>query len=128
MVFDFYSDFRTAPVIREDSWIGEETKGHNFDAPIEVVNRSTLVLDTEITVSQKLLISPGSTVHINPDGVLVLDSTECNGSSPGLNAYSHRRRYPGIKWPYFSFSKSQTDSQRKWAHSIDVGRKLNCLR
>ncbi|MBX2822464.1 MAG: hypothetical protein KTR29_22400 [Rhodothermaceae bacterium] len=74
LIFDFYSDFRTAPIIREDSWIGAETKDYQFDAPIEVVNRSTLVVGTDISVTKKLLISPGSTVHISLGAVLALGS------------------------------------------------------
>jgi len=74
LIFDYSSDFRTTPVIREDSWIGKETKEYNFGTPVEVINRSTLVVDTEITVSKKLLITPGSTVRINPGATLKLDS------------------------------------------------------
>ena len=80
MRFDFYKDFRTAPTIREDSWIGSETSDYEFTNTITVSNSSTLTISADLTVSTSLRIDTNSrvridstaTVHLSPDSALRL--------------------------------------------------------
>lgn len=71
--FDFYSDFRQYPIIREDSWMGQETSGYVFDNPVQVINMSTLRIDSEIGISRKLTIDTGSTLVLGVNSVLELN-------------------------------------------------------
>jgi hypothetical protein len=64
LVFDFIEDFRTRPDLREDSWIGPETEGYRFDAPLRVLNGSTLKIETELTVAGGLSLAPGTRLHL----------------------------------------------------------------
>lgn len=103
LLFDFYTDFRDQPTIRENSWMGDETAGHLFSSVIRVVEQSTLHLESDITIDKGIEIETGSTVHIaagatvevkegatltlkhgarlNIDGVLLLNGFMAN--SPG---------------------------------------------
>ncbi len=64
MTFDYVEDFRQRPVIRQDSWIGDETRSHTFEAPLVVTDASTLHVETMLSVAKKLRVEPGATVVI----------------------------------------------------------------
>ena len=72
LVFDFYSDFRVKPVIREDSWIGQESTGIQITGPFVIKDESVVHLDTEITVAGPLVLDYFSTLHINPNATLTI--------------------------------------------------------
>ena len=72
IALDFYKDFRDHPIIREDSWIGPETEGHAFSAPIKVVDLSTLHLDTAISLDRGMSIQTGSTVIIGSNASMIV--------------------------------------------------------
>jgi len=63
----YVPDFRGLPVIRADSWIGGETAGHVFEAPVRIVEGATLRIDTDLTFTDLLDLGPGSTLLIGPD-------------------------------------------------------------
>ncbi|MFQ5569117.1 MAG: hypothetical protein ACE5G0_05550 [Rhodothermales bacterium] len=64
MAFDYIDDVRTRPFIREDSWIGDETRDYTFEAPMIVTNKSTLRIGTSIIPGKTLRVDPGATVVI----------------------------------------------------------------
>lgn len=72
MAFDFIADFRTQPVIRADSWIGEETAGFVFQRPITITAGSTLYVQTALTIADQLVLDAGTTLIIAPGAVLTL--------------------------------------------------------
>ncbi len=72
MAFDYVEDFRQRPVIRQDSWIGDETRSHTFEAPIVVTDTSTLHVETTLSVAKKLRVEPGATVVIEAGADLTL--------------------------------------------------------
>ena len=83
LAFDFYTDFRLSPVIREDSWMGQETSGYVFENSIRVVDMSTLHIASNIGVSRNLIIETGSTVTIGPDSVLDMNPGSVLDLRPG---------------------------------------------
>ncbi len=72
MAFDLVDDFRERPVIRADSWIGDETKGHTFARPMRVTDGSTLTLGTRLTFARMLRVEPGATVVVAPGALVTL--------------------------------------------------------
>jgi M6 family metalloprotease-like protein len=70
MAFDYIRDFRTRPVIRENSWMGRETDGYTFTADVVVTNGATLTVETDVQIASSLTIEEGSTVFVG--GTLVL--------------------------------------------------------
>ncbi len=64
MAFDYVEDFRQQPVIRQDSWIGDETQRYTFEAPLVVTDASTLHVETTLSITKKLRVEPGATVVI----------------------------------------------------------------
>ncbi|GIV61170.1 MAG: hypothetical protein KatS3mg044_0036 [Rhodothermaceae bacterium] len=70
LTFTFIDDFRVAPVIREDSWIGAETGGRPFTGPVRVTNGSTLTLEAPQTFSRMMHLDAGTTVVVAPEGSL----------------------------------------------------------
>ena len=64
MAFDYVEDFRHRPVIRSESWIGDETRGYTFDAPLVITDTSTLHIETTLTIAQRLRVEPEATVRI----------------------------------------------------------------
>ena len=72
LIFDFHADYRTNPIIREDSWIGDETRGYVFKGPLDVINLSMLHIETDISASRKILVDTGSTLIIGPNATLHL--------------------------------------------------------
>ncbi len=72
MAFDLVDDFRERPVIRADSWIGDETKGHTFVHPMRVTNRSTLTLGTRLAFARALRVEPGATVVVSPNALVTI--------------------------------------------------------
>jgi len=70
MGFDFIPDFRQHPTIREDSWMGAETEGYHFSAPLLITNTSTLHL-----ASARLFLSKGITMGANTRVVLEKEAT-----------------------------------------------------
>ena len=64
MAFDYAEDFRQRPVIREESWIGEETLNYAFEAPLVVTDTSTLHVETTLSITKKLRVEPEATVII----------------------------------------------------------------
>ena len=48
VLVDFASDFRLAPVLREDSWMGPETDGETISGLTRVTNGATLTLHSRI--------------------------------------------------------------------------------
>lgn len=80
MAFDYVEDFRHRPVIRQDAWIGDETRHYTFEAPLVVTDGGTLRVETTLAVAKKLRVDPGATVVIEAgadvaipaDGVLDL--------------------------------------------------------
>lgn len=63
--FDYVRDFRTRPIIRSDSWIGDETRGFTFGTPVVVTHGSTLVVETEFGLAAGMVVEPGSTVILS---------------------------------------------------------------
>ncbi len=82
LTFDVHADFRLRPVIRQDSWIGSETKGYVFRVPFRVTGRSTLVLDTPLTFAGTLRLDAGTTVVLDAGA----DVTLATGSVLDLKA------------------------------------------
>lgn len=72
MAFDYLEDFRQNPVIREDSWIGEETRGYTFTAPLVVTGASTLHLGTALSIANRLRVEPGATVLVEAGAEVTL--------------------------------------------------------
>ncbi|MEM6644629.1 MAG: hypothetical protein AAF730_00100 [Bacteroidota bacterium] len=71
----YVSDFRDSPVIRADSWMGEETAGHVFASPVRVVEGATLHVGSDLTFTDRLALGPGSTLVIGPEArVVITDS------------------------------------------------------
>jgi hypothetical protein len=64
MTFDYVRDFRTRPVIREDSWMGRETDGHTFTADVAVTDSATLTIESNVKIASSLTIGAGSTVVV----------------------------------------------------------------
>jgi len=64
ILFDVIKDFRENPIIRSDSWIGNETFGHQFKANMRVTHRSTLTINTSLSFSRRLRIDSGARVIV----------------------------------------------------------------
>lgn len=64
MLFDYLADLRTRPVIRAASWMGDETRGTVFTAPVVVTDGSTLHVETTVTFAAGLRVDPGAAVVI----------------------------------------------------------------
>jgi len=64
MAFDYVADFRLRPILREDSWIRDETQGYAFDTPLVVTNGSTLRLGTTLSFTKRLRVERGATVIV----------------------------------------------------------------
>ena len=73
MAFDYYQDFRTAPVthIRADSWMGPETDGSTFTGEVRVTNGATLTIEpgTELAFHGGLTVEPGAHIVFHPGSV-----------------------------------------------------------
>ena len=72
ILFDFYSDFREHPIIREDSWMGSETENYQFDGPVLVSNQSTLHIESNLSFGGILRVETNSTLHIAEGSVVRL--------------------------------------------------------
>ena len=72
MAFDYVKDFRQRPVIRQESWIGDETRSHTFEVPLVVTDASTLHVETALSITEKLRVEPGATVVIEAGADLTL--------------------------------------------------------
>lgn len=68
LAIDFVTDIRTRPTIRRASWMGPETAGTAFRAPVHVTNGATLYIETAITLAAGLRVDPGATVVVGPEG------------------------------------------------------------
>ena len=76
LLFDFYEDFREAPIIREDSWFGHELDGYIFKNKVTVTDRSTLTISGNVSISGELNIDAGSRIVIAEGAeVHLLDSS-----------------------------------------------------
>ena len=82
MKFDFYSDYRTAPIVKisADSWMGFETShssgssSYTFNPLIKVVDGATLTIKAgtdlgfasgiEVEAGSKLVVQPGATLRL----------------------------------------------------------------
>ncbi len=64
MAFDYVQDFRTRPVLRRDSWIGDETRGYVFGSVFTVAGGSTVRLGTSLSFARTLRVEPGATVIV----------------------------------------------------------------
>jgi hypothetical protein len=65
MAFDYLRDFRDRPIIREDSWMGNETRDFRFTADVIVTNGSTLTIETDVRIAGRLKVDSGSRVVVN---------------------------------------------------------------
>ncbi|MDX1545970.1 MAG: hypothetical protein R3247_03230, partial [Rhodothermales bacterium] len=72
MAFDYIADARQRPVIRRASWMGAETRGVTFEAPLVVTNRATLQIEDTVAVANALRVEPGARVVVAPGGDLRL--------------------------------------------------------
>lgn len=72
MVFDYLADIREQPIIRENSWMGDETRGTVFNEPVVVTNGSTLHIETMLTLGDGLIVEPGATVIFETDAEATL--------------------------------------------------------
>ncbi len=72
IAFDYVEDFRQRPVIREDAWMGDETRGTTFTAPLVVTAGSTLNLGTTLSVAERLRVESGSTVIVGAGAEVTL--------------------------------------------------------
>lgn len=74
IVFDFYEDFRTAPVvmIRADSWMGHETAGSMFQNEVRVTNGATLTIEEGVTLTfnEDLVVESGAALVTEEGAVL----------------------------------------------------------
>jgi hypothetical protein len=68
MQFDVVPDIRDRPVIRDTSWMGEETRGTTFDAPVIVTRGATLHVETMLSLADGLVVEPGGTVVVESEG------------------------------------------------------------
>ena len=75
LLFDFHSDFRKTPVIREHSWMSSGLAGFQFDQPVRVKNGKTLTIETDVIFANGLEIDRQSKVVITEKGTLRLPST-----------------------------------------------------
>ncbi len=91
MAFDYVRDFRRRPVIEEDSWIGDETAGYDFDDLFVVTNASVLTIDTRLTFSDTLRLETGSTVVIGSGGRLELPAGSLLEMGDGTRLIVHGR-------------------------------------
>ncbi|MEL7170778.1 MAG: hypothetical protein AAGN64_15650, partial [Bacteroidota bacterium] len=68
MRFDFYTDYRNAPVvyIRSDSWMGAETDGSAFAGEVRVTNGATLTIEDGITLTfdEDLVVEAGARLEV----------------------------------------------------------------
>ncbi len=72
MAFDYVEDFRQRPVLREDAWMGDETRGTTFTAPLVVTAGSTLRIGTTLSVAERLRVEPGSTVIVEAGAEVIM--------------------------------------------------------
>ncbi len=100
MRFDFKSDFRQSPTIREDSWIGAESAGITLTGNTFVTNEATLNIGSNINIqnlfvvaNSEVLVEPGATVtvtgtlsitgggrlHVRPGGELIHNGLSYKG-------------------------------------------------
>src|SRR5690606_29612687 len=105
IVFDYYEDFRTAPVvmIRADSWMGAETAGANgytFQNEVRVTDGATLTVEagTHLTFSAGLTVEPGAAVVFEEGALATLgDGTTLGGVgarlsfAPGAEVHLHEK-------------------------------------
>lgn len=74
MAFDFQPDFRASPVIRAPSWMGQETSGYAFTAPVEVTNQATLYLTADtLTFNGGVRLDSGTRLDIAAGARLYLN-------------------------------------------------------
>ena len=66
MLFDYRSDFRINPVIRDSSWMGAETIGESLSGVVRVDSGAVLTLADDVTLPD---------VHIELGGTLIVDSS-----------------------------------------------------
>ncbi|NNE45300.1 MAG: hypothetical protein HKN37_01435 [Rhodothermales bacterium] len=72
MLFDFVEDFRTRPIIREDSWMAAESANQEIDAPLVITDGATLTVSTELTLDGRVRVDPGAVLHISRNATLNL--------------------------------------------------------
>jgi hypothetical protein len=75
MLFDYIADFRSRPIIRENSWMAWESSGQVIEAPLLVTNGATLIIATEVTLDGRVAVESGATLHIERGGRLTLGSS-----------------------------------------------------
>ncbi len=101
IAFDFYADFRAAPVvfIRADSWMGNETGGTVFPNEVRVTDGATLTVQSGIYLAfvgglvvdegARLEVASGATLAFGPgsrliaEGDLVADGTTFTEATTG---------------------------------------------
>ncbi len=84
LVFDFHSDFRQNPVIREDSWMSSNLDGFDFSNSVKIMNGATLTIEQDVIISGALLLDRNSKIVVSPSGTLRLSETsilQMNGSA-----------------------------------------------
>lgn len=93
MAFEYIADFRHRPVIRADSWIGNETEGHVFEQEVVVKRGTTLHLGTALTLSRGIRIEPYATVIIEENAQVTLgpDSVLDLGRGTTVQVVGHLR-------------------------------------
>ena len=64
MEFDFFADFREAPVLREDSWFGREMEDYVFENRITITDGSALTIERHVSVAGELVVKAGSRMII----------------------------------------------------------------
>ncbi|MDX1548682.1 MAG: hypothetical protein R3247_16920 [Rhodothermales bacterium] len=72
MAFDYIADARQRPIVRRTSWMGAETRGVTFEAPLVVTDRATLHVEDTVAVAGALRVEPGARVVVAPGGDLRL--------------------------------------------------------
>ncbi len=75
VLFDYVADFRSRPVIREESWMAWETSGETIDGPVVITNGAKLTVSADVTFNRRVLLQPGTTLHVERGARLTLAST-----------------------------------------------------
>lgn len=83
LVFDFIEDFRERPVIREDSWMGKETRDYVFTGPLLIKRGSTLTIEADISINTSFIAYPGTTIQIASDAEVHLQESGAVHLHPG---------------------------------------------
>ena len=123
LVFDFYADFRNKPVIREDSWIGNESTGIQINGPFVIQDESTVHLNTEITVAGPLVVDNTSILHINTNATLNIPRASVLEIKKGSQV--HIEGTLRIEGFTFSFSWLRAYHSRRWKNRIEPGKIKN---